>query len=165
MIALELQQFYYTFCLTACVVSRSKQNSGMPGHIGTVCLRPRLDQCLNKDGEVAKQEIERAATVSSVEESIIAANSKRKNGNYNDNNQQNSSRGGRGNNSRGRGTNGGQQQQDRGRRSETDNGRQQQRDQYPSPQKYHDYRRASSMPPRGRSNNSDRDKGRRGPRP
>jgi cellular nucleic acid-binding protein len=48
--------------------------SGMPGHIGPHCNRPNLDVCCRDDG-LLRQEIERAGTVSSVEESIVEANS------------------------------------------------------------------------------------------
>ena len=150
-------------------------HSGMPGHIGTFCVRPRLEVCSNVNGQVAQQELERAATVSSVEESILAANRGRSNS-KNNNKQLNASRG-RG----GQVTFNGGQQQERGRRPAAEYRPQQSQDQQPSTN-YHDYRRTSSMPARDRreyasgnnnnnnnrnanyNNNNDRPKGRWGPK-
>ena len=163
------------YCLTpvdVCLATNPIQRSGMPGHIGAFCSRPRLEACSNVNGQVAQQELERAATVSSVEESVLAANRGRNNNNNEP--RPNASRG-RG----GRTFNGGQQeQQERGRRPATEYRSQQPQNQNPQPN-YHDYRRANSMPPRGRqqhasgnntannnknSNDNDRPTGRWGPK-
>jgi len=125
----------------------------MPGHIGAFCQRPNLDVCgMNED--VARQELERASAVSSVEESIISANFGPNNGSINSNNNQQQ----RGGNQRsGSGVGRGQPQQEQ--RGRNDNRQQQQQP---------PYRRFNSMPPRGRSDNSDRSspakKGRWGPK-
>ena len=167
------------YCLTpidVCLATNPIQRSGMPGHIGTFCSRPRLEACSNVNGQVAQQELERAATVSSVEESVLAANRGRNNNNNNNNEPRPNASRGRG----GRTFNGGQQQQqqqqeERGRRPATEYRSQQPQNQNPQPN-YHDYRRANSMPPRGRqqhasgnnnknnSNDNDRPTGRWGPK-
>ena len=47
--------------------------SGMPGHINMQCSRPNLEIC-SRNEETLLMEIERAATVRSVEQSIVDAN-------------------------------------------------------------------------------------------
>jgi hypothetical protein len=65
-------------------------HSGMPGHIGQQCSRPILDVCARNE-QVLIRELERAGTVSFVEENIVRRGQKQqqqeqRSGNLHDNN-------------------------------------------------------------------------------
>jgi hypothetical protein len=60
-----------------CLFVYQNIQSGLPGHIGFHCQRPNLEAC-SRNEEAVSMEIERAATVRSVEESIFEANSSKK---------------------------------------------------------------------------------------
>ena len=139
----------------------SCSNCGRAGHIRAFCQRPSLDECA-RDDSLVRQELERAATVSSVEESIIEANSRRGSSSSNNNPPQQNPGGGRNGNRAYSNNNGnGNPQysqappQERGRQLRDDDKKQQK------------YRRFHSMPPPprdGRNNDNRQGASRWGPK-
>jgi hypothetical protein len=82
--------YIYTFTSVVLTTIKHFQNSGMPGHIHTQCQRPNLEAC-SRNEETVVLEIERAATVRYVEQSLFDANSKQQQQQQQHSNNSNSS--------------------------------------------------------------------------